>query len=50
MSVALLSLVDDDELRGRLSTAARKHIQNNFSVEKYVARLDQIYSKLGIAS
>jgi glycosyltransferase involved in cell wall biosynthesis len=50
MSVALLSLVDDDELRGRLSTAARKHIQNNFSVEKYVARLDQIYSKLGTAS
>jgi glycosyltransferase involved in cell wall biosynthesis len=50
MTVALLSLVDDDELRGRLSTAARKHIQNNFSVEKYVARLDQIYSKLGTAS
>ena len=50
MSTALVELVRDVELQARLSVAARKHVEQNYSVEKYVARLDEIYSQLSSVS
>ena len=50
MSAALVDLVQNAELQSRLSTAARNHVEQNYSVEKYVARLDEIYSRLGSVS
>ena len=50
MSAALVDLVRNAELQSRLSTAARNHVEQSYSVEKYVARLDEIYSRLGSVS
>lgn len=50
MSMALVDLVRDVDLQERLRTAARMHVEQNYSVEKYVARLDEIYSRLGSVS
>lgn len=50
MSAALVDLVRNAELQSRLSTAARNHVEQSYSVEKYVARLDEIYSRLGSLS
>ena len=43
MSAAIVQLVDDTELQIKMGLAGRKRAEENYSVEKYVLRLDEIY-------
>jgi len=43
---ALVRLIDDDGLRTRLGETGRQHVEQNYSVDNYVARLDGLYQQL----
>ena len=43
---ALLRLIDSSELRIRLGESGRQYVEKNYSVDKYVERLDGLYQKL----
>lgn len=46
MSNALITLVDDPGLQARLGAAGRQRAVQNYSVENYVSRLDNLYRQL----
>jgi glycosyltransferase involved in cell wall biosynthesis len=50
MATALVRLAGDKSLQAKLGAVARRHVEQNYSVEKYVARLDDIYSRLSEVS
>jgi glycosyltransferase involved in cell wall biosynthesis len=45
-SDALIRLIDSSELRSRLGESGRQYVEKNYSVDKYVERLDGLYQKL----
>lgn len=46
LAAALLSLLDDPALRQRLAAAGRARVQQEFSMEMFIQRHEQLYSEL----
>jgi glycosyltransferase involved in cell wall biosynthesis len=46
LTAALVRLVTDDQLQERLGSAGKERSNQNYSVEKYTSRLDELYSQL----
>ena len=46
MAKALISLIDDPLLRDRLGTAGAELARENYSINNYVSRLDEVYCQL----
>ncbi len=46
LSDALLRLLDDPQLAWHLANSGRNHVANNFSFERMVAEVDNLYTKL----
>ena len=46
MSSTLLRLVNDENLQFKLGEAGRQRSENNYSVNNYVTRLDELYRQL----
>jgi glycosyltransferase involved in cell wall biosynthesis len=46
MTSALVNMVDNPEYQVQLGTAGRKRAVQNYSVENYVSRLDDLYRQL----
>ena len=43
---AIVALADDPELRGRLAAAGRRWVEENFSREQYVDRVESLYEQV----
>lgn len=43
---AIIKLAEDAALRERLGTAGRKWVSDNFSIEKYIDKVEQFYQRL----
>jgi glycosyltransferase involved in cell wall biosynthesis len=46
LAAALLRLIAEPELRRRLGSLARRHAENNFSLEQHIARVEQIFREV----
>jgi glycosyltransferase involved in cell wall biosynthesis len=44
LTEAIVSLIEQPELRARLAANGRRHVQANFTVEKFMTRLETIYA------
>ena len=45
LSAAIVRLVGDTDLQARLAQAGRKRAEKNYSVDRYVSRLDELYRR-----
>jgi glycosyltransferase involved in cell wall biosynthesis len=48
LTKAIVSLIEQPELRARLATNGRRHVQANFAVEKFMTRLETIYAETSV--
>jgi glycosyltransferase involved in cell wall biosynthesis len=46
LSQALLKLIHDSQLRSRLGRSGRRLAERKFSLEQYVARIEEVFSRI----
>lgn len=46
MAMAVTELIDSPELRTRIGLAAQEHINNSFSLDRYISRMSAVYEEV----